>query len=390
MCVVGGGPAGVMAGLLLARQGLEVMVLEKHADFHRDFRGDTIHPSTLELLGELDLLEEFLALPHQETETVSMAFGNRAFTLADFSRLPTRHRAMAFVPQWEFLDLVARAAARLPGFHLLRETEMQALVVEDGRVVGVRATDRSGELTIRARLVLGADGRRSRVREAAGLRRRTTGAPIDVLWLRLPRHHGERLPLFTGGVGALICIDRGQYWQIGLAVPKGTIETLRMRGRDALRARISATRPELADRARSLSWDDVQPLMVQIDHLPRWHRPGLLCLGDAAHAMSPAGGVGVNLAIQDAVATANLLGPLLASGDPTDRELDAVRRRRLPAARLTQLAQAATFGGALPRTLAEVRTAPPLPLRVVAAVPPARHLMGRLIGMGLRPEHVAR
>lgn len=390
MCVVGGGPAGVMAGLLLARQGLEVMVLEKHADFHRDFRGDTIHPSTLELLGELDLLEEFLALPHQETETVSMAFGNRAFALADFSRLPTRHRAMAFVPQWEFLDLVARAAARLPGFHLLRETEMQALVVEDGRVIGVRATDRSGELTIRARLVLGADGRRSRVREAAGLRRRTTGAPIDVLWLRLPRHHGERLPLFTGGVGALICIDRGQYWQIGLAVPKGTIETLRMRGRDALRARISATRPELADRARSLSWDDVQPLMVQIDHLPRWHRPGLLCLGDAAHAMSPAGGVGVNLAIQDAVATANLLGPLLASGDPTDRELDAVRRRRLPAARLTQLAQAATFGGALPRTLAEVRTAPPLPLRVVAAVPPARHLMGRLIGMGLRPEHVAR
>ena len=389
VCIVGGGPAGMIAGLLLARRGLAVTVLEKHADFHRDFRGDTIHPSTLDLLDELGLLEEFLALPHDETRQVAVAFGEHELTLADFSRLPTRCRAMAFVPQWEFLDLLARAAAESPGFRLRRSTEMHSLIVEDGIVQGVRALAPDGPLEIRARLVVGADGRHSRVREAAGLRRRSSGAALDVLWTRLPRHEGERLPLFNGGVGALICLDRGDYWQIALAVPKGTIEALRARGEEALRGRITASRPELTARAATLTWADIHPLEVRVDHLRQWHRPGLLCLGDAAHAMSPAGGVGINLAVQDAVAAARMLGPVLETRSPTPAELDAVRRRRLPPARLTQLIQDRVLGAALPRTLDEVRTTPPLLVRLLAAVPPARHAMGRAIGLGARPEHLA-
>lgn len=386
--MVGGGPAGMMAGFLLARQGLEVTVLEKHEDFHRDFRGDTIHPSTLEVLGELGLLEEFLALPHGEMTQVGVAFGAHQFTLTDFTRLPTRCRFMAFVPQWDFLDFLARAAASLPGFHLIRQAEMQDLIVEGGQVVGVRASTATGPLEIRSRLVIGADGRHSRVRDAAVLRRRTTGAPIDVLWSRLPRHEGEQLPLFSGGAGALISINRGEYWQIALAVPQGTLPALRERGITALHGRIAAIRPELADRATSLTWADAHPLEVRIDHLPRWHRAGLLCLGDAAHAMSPAGGVGVNLAVQDAVAASRMLGPILTRRTPTEGELDTVRRRRLPPARATQLMQARTLGGALPKTLEDVRTTPPLPLRLVAAMPPARRLLGRFIGLGARPEHV--
>ena len=389
VCIVGGGPAGMIAGLLLARRGLTVTVLEKHADFHRDFRGDTIHPSTLDLLDELGLLEEFLALPHDETRQVAVAFGEHELTLADFSRLPTRCRVMAFVPQREFLDLLARAAAESPGFRLRRSTEMHALIVEDGVVQGVRAAAPDGPLEIRARLVIGADGRHSRVREAAGLRRRSSGAALDVLWTRLPRHEGEQLPLFNGGVGALICLDRGDYWQIALAVPKGTIEALRARGEEALRGRITASRPELAERAATLTWEDVHPLEVKVVHLRRWHRPGLLCLGDAAHAMSPAGGVGINLAVQDAVAAARMLGPALETRCPTSAELDAVRRRRLPPARLTQLIQDRVLGSALPPTMDEVRTTPPLFVRLLSAVPPARHVMGRVIGLGARPEHIA-
>ena len=389
VCIVGGGPAGMIAGLLLARRGLTVTVLEKHADFHRDFRGDTIHPSTLDLLGELGLLEEFLALPHDETRQVAVAFGEHELTLADFSRLPTRCRAMAFVPQWEFLDLLARAAAESPGFRLRRSTEMHSLIVEDGIVQGARALAPDGPLEIRARLVIGADGRHSRVREAAGLRRRSSGADLDVLWTRLPRREGEQLPLFNGGVGALICLDRGDYWQIALAVPKGTIEALRARGEEALRGRITASRPELTARAATLTWADIHPLEVRVDHLRQWHRPGLLCLGDAAHAMSPAGGVGINLAVQDAVAAARMLGPVLETRSPTPAELDAVRRRRLPPARLTQLIQDRVLGAALPPTLDEVRTTPPLLVRLLAAVPPARHVMGRAIGLGARPEHIA-
>lgn len=388
VCIVGGGPAGMIAGLLLARRGLAVTVLEKHADFHRDFRGDTIHPSTLELLRELGLLDEFLALPHDETRGIGVAFGSRRYVLADFSRLPTCSRFVAFVPQWDFLDVLARAAHELPGFHLLRRTGMRELLIEDGTVVGVRADAPDGPLEIRARLVIGADGRHSRVREAAALPLRSSGAPLDVLWMRLPRHEGEQLPLFNGGVGALICLDRGDYWQIALAVPKGTIDALRARGEETLRARIAASRPELAARAATLTWEDIHPLEVRVDHLRRWHRPGLLCLGDAAHAMSPAGGVGINLAVQDAVAAARLLGPILATRTPTPAELDAVRRRRLPPARLTQRIQDRVLGAALPRTLDEVRTRPPLLVRVLAAVPPARHLMGRAIGLGARPEHL--
>lgn len=425
VCVVGGGPAGLMAGYLLARQGVEVTVLEKHPDFHRDFRGDTIHPSTLELLGELGLLEDFLDLPHDEMRRAEVSFGSARRTVADLSRLPTRCRFMVFVPQWDFLDFLARTAETLPTFRLVRETEVTGLITapiegDPGsarisgraragrrsagrRVTGVHARSaRDGDaLEIRARLVLGADGRSSLMRAATGLPLRTTGAPIDVLWMRIPRRPDEDLPLFTGGAGVLVLIDRGEYWQAAFAVPHGTIARIRVRGIGFLHRRLALARPELEDRVASLTWNDVHPLAVRVDHLTRWHVPGLLCIGDAAHAMSPVGGVGINLAIQDAVAAARMLGPILApraagphrpagSRAPTSRELDAVRRRRLWPALLTQRIQAGAASGAFPRTLDEVATGEPLVLRLVGALPLLRHVTGRFIGVGVRPEHATR
>lgn len=427
VCVVGGGPAGLMAGYLLARQGVEVTVLEKHSDFHRDFRGDTIHPSTLELLGELGLLDGFLALPHDEMRRAEVSFGSTRRTVADLSRLPTRCPFMVFVPQWDFLDFLARAAEALPTFRLVRETEATGLItapVAEGlasartseraragagrqstgrRVTGVRARSArdGGALEIHTRLVLGADGRSSLMRAATGLPLRTTGAPIDVLWMRIPRRPHEDLPLFTGGAGVLVLIDRGEYWQAAFAVPHGTIERIRERGIGFLHGRLVLARPELEDRVGSLTWNDVHPLAVRVDHLTRWHVPGLLCIGDAAHAMSPVGGVGINLAIQDAVAAARMLGPILApraagphrsagGRAPTSRELDAVRRRRLRPALLTQRIQAGVASGAFPRTLDEVATGEPLVLRLVGALPLLRHVTGRFIGVGVRPEHARR
>lgn len=402
VCLVGGGPAGLMAGYLLARQGIEVTVLEKHPDFHRDFRGDTIHPSTLELLGELGLLEEFLALPHDEMRRAEVSFGGRRRTIADLSRLPTRCRFMVFVPQWDFLDFLAREAEALPTFTLLREAEVTGLITEargpgrtGHRVTGVRARTPRGDLRITSRLVIGADGRSSLLRAATGLPLRTTGAPIDVLWMRVPKQPDEDLPLFTGGAGVLVLIDRGEYWQAAFVVPHGTIHAIRERGIGFLHRRLALARPELEERVRKLTWDDVHPLEVRVDHLRRWHVPGLLCIGDAAHAMSPAGGVGINLAIQDAVATARILGPVLAPSPstsraprtPTARELDAVRRRRLWPALVTQRIQAGVVAGAFPRTLDEVATGEPLALRVVGALPLMRHVVGRFIGVGVRPEH---
>jgi len=324
-CVVGGGPAGMMAGLLLARQGIKVLVVEKHRDFLRDFRGDTIHPSTLELMHELGWADQFLRLPHTQMPDVTVSMDGAAVTFADFRKLKAHYPFIAFMPQWDFLDFLADKAAELPSFRLMRSTQMSDLIVENGRVAGVLANCDEGQVEIRADLVLGADGRHSTTRTKAGLRPIAKSAPLDVLWFRLPRQAGDEVPLFQGGRGALISIDRGDYWQLAYAIPTEAFGELRRAGLSELHARIAALAPYLSDRVTQIDdWNQVHQLTVRVDRLPRWYRPGLLCIGDAAHAMSPAGGVGINLAIQDAVATANLVGPVLTAGAPSERDLRRV------------------------------------------------------------------
>lgn len=386
VCIVGGGPAGMMTGLLLARGGVEVTVLEKHSDFNRDFRGDTIHPSTLELLHELGWLEEFLELPHRRMSAVQVDFAGREVTVADFTGLPVHAPFTAFVPQWDFLSFLAGKAAELPTFTLVRSAPVTGVRTDGGAVTGVVAERDGEQVTIGADLVVGADGRHSVIRTAAGLAVSASAAPIDVFWFRLPRQPAEQLPLFTGGAGTLILIDRNDYWQVAYAYPSGTGQRIRTAGLPALRERLAALRPELTDRAAAVqSWDQVHELTVRVERLHRWHRPGLLCIGDAAHAMSPAGGVGINLAIQDAVATANLLGPILRHRVPVSAELDRVRRRRYWPARITQLAQTRLLSGLY---LTQTASRVPLGLRLLDWAPILRHLPGRLIGLGLRPERV--
>jgi 2-polyprenyl-6-methoxyphenol hydroxylase-like FAD-dependent oxidoreductase len=391
-CIVGGGPAGIMLGLLLARAGVDAIVLEKHPDFLRDFRGDTIHPSTLELMHELGILDDFLKLPHQEVRVLAAQVGPLRLPVADFTRLPTRCPFIAFMPQWTFLDFLAGAGARYPTFGLRMRAEVTGLLEEAGRVVGVRATGADGAFECRAPLVVGADGRHSLVRETAGLTVDELGAPMDVLWFRISRRPddpGETMGHFEAG-RILVMIDRGQHWQCGYVIAKGTLEPLRQAGLDAFRRRIAALAPFVGDRLDEIGqWDDVKLLTVRVDRLRRWYRPGLLCIGDAAHAMSPVGGVGINLAIQDAVAAANRLAAPLGQDRLTLADLRRVQRRRALPTRITQRLQVVIQNRVIRRVLGGTeQLAPPLALRLLARFPRLRRLPARLIGLGVRPEHV--
>jgi 2-polyprenyl-6-methoxyphenol hydroxylase-like FAD-dependent oxidoreductase len=391
-CIAGGGPAGMMLGFLLARAGIDVVVLEKHADFLRDFRGDTIHPSTLEVMHELGLLDEFLKLPHTRAHTLGGAFGREQFTFVDFSHLPTRCKFIALMPQWDFLNFLADHGKRYPGFRLLMRTEASDVIEEAGRVVGVRAASPDGPLEIRADLVVGCDGRHSTIRERAAMKVDDLGAPMDVLWFRLPRSASDpdqSMGRFEAG-RIFVLIDRGDYWQCAYVIPKGSIESVRRAGLAAFRAGLAASVPMFADRVDTLQhWDQIKLLTVAVDRMPRWHRPGLLCLGDAAHAMSPIGGVGVNLAVQDAVAAANLLWEPLRRGSVSDDDLARVQKRREFPARVTQRIQVALQNNVISRALqASGELKIPLPIRLMARFPLLRRIPARLLGLGVRPEHV--
>ncbi|HWA85925.1 MAG TPA: FAD-dependent oxidoreductase [Opitutus sp.] len=392
-CVVGGGPAGVMLGYLLARGGVEVVVLEKHADFLRDFRGDTVHPSTLEVLHELGLLEAFLQRPHQKVEQLTGFIEDEAVSVADFRRLHVRAPYIVLMPQGDFLDFLVEQAQRFAGFTLRKEAEVDDLIVEGGCVKGVSADTPHGRLEVRADLTIGADGRHSAVRRRAGLKSREFGAPMDVLWFRLPRKPGDSgqvLGRFSRG-RIMIMLDRGEYWQCGFVIPKGGNDEVRARGLEAFRRDVAKAAPTMDDRTSALrSWDEVKLLTVVVDRLGCWHRPGLLCIGDSAHAMSPVGGVGINLAIQDAVAAANLLVPAFRRGNLTEATLRAVQRRRMFPTWATQRLQVAIQNRAIPRTLAGAAPIkPPWPLRLLQRHPALRKWPARLVGIGIRPEHVS-
>ena len=391
-CIAGGGPAGMMLGFLLARAGIDVTVLEKHADFLRDFRGDTIHPSTLEVMHELGLLDEFLKLPHQKIRTLSGAFGREQFTFVNFSHLPTVAKFVALMPQWDFLNFLAGHGRRFPNFHLRMNTEAVNIIEEGRRVVGVRARAPEGEIDIRADLVVAADGRHSTLRERAGMTVEDLGAPMDVLWFRISRKPGDpeqALGRFEAG-RIFVLIDRGDYWQCAYVIPKGGNDEVRRAGLGAFRANLVASVPMFADRAAELKdWDQIKLLTVAVDRLATWHRPGLLCIGDAAHAMSPIGGVGVNLAVQDAVAAANLLWEPLRRGRPGDEDLARVQQRREFPTRVTQRIQIIMQNNVISSALkARGEIKAPLAIRVMARVPFLRRLPARVLGLGVRPEHV--
>jgi 2-polyprenyl-6-methoxyphenol hydroxylase-like FAD-dependent oxidoreductase len=391
-CIAGGGPAGMMLGFLLARAGVDVIVLEKHADFLRDFRGDTIHPSTLELMHELGLLDEFLKLPHSTAPTLKGRYGDLELTIADLRHLPTRCKYIALMPQWDFLNFLASHGRRYPGFQLLMQAEVTGLIEERGRVAGVTAKTPNGDLAIKAPLVVGCDGRHSTVRAKARLPVEQLGAPMDVLWFRLSRPStdpDETMGIFLRG-RIFVMINRSDYWQCAYVIPKGSVEAVHRQGLPAFRDAIGQAEPLFKGRAAEISdWDQVKLLTVAIDRLERWHRPGLLCIGDAAHAMSPIGGVGINLAVQDAVAAANILAEPLRDGTVGDDLLRQVQDRREFPTRVTQRMQIFMQNNVISNALtATGELKPPLLLRLLRNFPLLRRIPARVLGLGVRPEHI--
>lgn len=390
-CIVGGGPAGMMLGYLLGRAGIRVVVLEKHADFFRDFRGDTVHPSTMKIMQELGLLDEFLKVPHQKISHIEGLFGATRIRLADVSRLATPWPYIALMPQWDFLNFLEMQGRSFPSLTIMKNTEATGLMIEADRIAGVRAKGQEGDIEIKADLTVACDGRHSLMREQAGLKVEDIGAPIDVLWFRVGKASGA-----TDGVFArlrrgqmMVTLDRDTYWQCAYVIAKGGIDAVKARGLDAFRTSVASMAPILRDHIDDVrSWDDVKLLTVKIDRLTRWARPGLLCIGDAAHAMSPVGGVGVNLAVQDAVAAANLLSDKFDGRGPTLADLDRVQARRSFPARVTQAIQVQVQNRVINRALSGNELTPPWPFRIVNHCPWLQGLTAYVIGIGVRPEHV--
>jgi 2-polyprenyl-6-methoxyphenol hydroxylase-like FAD-dependent oxidoreductase len=392
LCIVGGGPAGMVAGLLFARAGVRTIVLEKHGDFLRDFRGDTVHPSTLRLFSELGLLEKLLERPHDKVHDLRAFVGDRYVQVADFSGMDPRWGFIAMMPQWEFLDFVADEARRYPHFALLMNAEADELLMSGERVSGVRYRSGDTAKEIEARLVIASDGRRSVLREQSQLPLRSFGAPMDVFWFRIPKERtvdNRSTGFFTSG-RIMALIDRGDYWQCAYVFPKGQAERIRAAGLDRFRSEVAGVASFTeAQVAAIASWDDVKLLTVALDRLDRWHRPGLLVIGDAAHAMSPIGGVGINVAVQDAVAAANILAGTLSQGEEVDSLLAKVEaRRRLPVRAIQAFQNAAQKRIITPLLAGQGSFQPPLPLRLLGRFPLLRRIPAAFLGFGVRPEHV--
>lgn len=384
-CIVGGGPAGLMLGYLFARSGLRVVVIEKHGDFLHDFRGDTIHPSTLEIMHQLGLLDGLLKLPHQRAEKLEAEIAGQSITMADFSRLPVQCRFIAFMPQWDFLNFLAGQSARYPGFTLLQSTAFEDFLYDNNSVSGVIASRGDQRLHIRCKVVIGADGRHSQVRARANLTSQTFGVARDVIWFRLSKQPDDPV----SGMGHkgprqnFIVIDRGDYWQCGLTIPKGEFEAQKAAGLKAFIAQVAAVSPFGAQRLDEISsWEQFRLLSIRIDRLDKWAKPGVLCIGDAAHAMSPIGGVGVNLAIQDAVATANLLTAPLLAGELSLGDLEKVQQRRQFPTVATQFLQIKMSSNKARRKSTRGSKIP----SIIRRLPFLRFIFGWLIGLGFRPE----
>jgi 2-polyprenyl-6-methoxyphenol hydroxylase-like FAD-dependent oxidoreductase len=392
VAIAGGGPAGMMLGFLLARAGIEVAVLEKYPDFFRDFRGDTIHPSTMEVLHELGLLEDFLKLKHNDVRQMNATIGNQSVTIADFSRLKVHCPFIAFIPQWDFLNFIADHAAQYPTFHLMKETEVTDLIQENGAIAGLTAKTPTGHIDLRADLTISADGRHSTVREKSGLKVQNIGAPMDVLWFRLSRIPGDpEQALGRIDYGKMmIMLDRNDYWQCGFIIRKGDFDTIKSQGLPSFQDSIRLLAPFLNNRPTEItSWDQVKLLTVTVDRLPTWQRPGLPCIGDAAHAMSPIGGVGINLAIQDAVASANILIPKLKAGPINESILAEIQSRREWPVKMTQRFQVIIQNRVIRRVLNDTtRPKLPWPLKLIRRFPTLRRIPARIIGIGFRPEHI--